>query len=85
VEGQMERMMGKYHKKVHLKLLPPALETEEEKKSPDSEETVGAETKPKVYTLRAEGSHRQTMKRLAADMIARHNNIVQVLNNIIKN
>ena len=66
--GQMEKMTGKYPKKVSLDLLPPSLDLKENEE--------------KFWTLRATGHHRQTMRSLAVDMTERYNTIVNIIKNI---
>lgn len=80
---QLEKMMSKYNKKVKLELLPPT-------RNPCADAACGsgcgscASEGPKFYTLRASGSHRATVKKLAQDMVERHDNIVKVLQGIQK-
>lgn len=68
--GQMEKMTGKYPKKVKLELLPPSLDRKEDEE--------------KFWTLRATSHHRQTMRNMAVDMTERYNTIVGIIKNIQK-
>ncbi len=80
---QLEKMMGKYNKKVKLELLPPTRDACADAACGSGCGSCASEG-PKFYTLRASGSHRATVKKLAQDMVERHDNIVKVLQGIQK-
>ena len=66
--GQMEKMTGKYPKKVKMDLLPPSLDRKDDE--------------DKFWMLQATGHHRHTMRLLAGDMTERYNAIVSIVQNI---
>ena len=81
-QNQLQTMTSKYSQKVKLELFPPVSSIdsscEEQSKTEDGE-------KHKMWTLRAQGRHRKVIKSLACDMIDRHNKIILIIKNIVKN
>ena len=80
---QLEKMMGKYNKKVKLELLPPKTDSCTDTGCGSGCGSCGSRS-PKYYTLRASGSNRRLVKQLGADMVERHDNIVKVIQGIQK-